>query len=60
MQQILIYPAEKETLLQTGLETQFSVNVVSPYLLSLLFNDYLINLLSGKIINISNEIFFMI
>ncbi len=45
----------KRNITADGLETQFSVNVVSPYLLSLLFNDYLINLLSGKIINISSK-----
>ncbi len=45
----------KRNITADGLETQFSVNVVSPYLLSLLFNDYLINLLNGKIINISSK-----
>ena len=38
-----------------GFETQFAVNVVSPYLLSCLFKDYLANSLNGKIINISSK-----
>lgn len=38
-----------------GFGTQFAVNVVSPYLLSCLFKDYLSNSLNGKIINISSK-----
>lgn len=46
---------KKRNITADGFETQFAVNVVSPYLLSCLLKDYLINSLNGKIINISSK-----
>lgn len=46
---------KKRNITADGFETQFAVNVVSPYLLSCLLKDYLINSLNGKIINMSSR-----
>lgn len=45
----------KRNITSDGFETQFAVNVVLLYLISFLFKYYLINSLSGKIINISSK-----